>query len=186
METITIFSFLVNVSLFIAKLVVYVLTHSVLILTDSFDSLLNATILCVNHFFPKWAPLVNYAAMGSYRSAYILVSIAALVDQTPLQHAEVLLIAACSFLAGGILLMFAQLLTAEYDNKKMIIIATINDNSSTLGAIISSSIGYSTGEYVKAGVVDNSLNIAVCLFFAILSVFNVYKILLNLKEERDE
>src|SRR3989338_8979833 len=61
----------------------------------------------------------------------------------------------------------------------MVIIATINDNSSTLGAIVSSSVGFGTGDLQLAGIIDNSLNLAICLLFALFSVFKIIQFVIK-------
>lgn len=163
-------SILVNVCLCVAKVIIYVFTQSSLILTDAVDSLLNACVLLLNLYHPGFTPLINYSAIASYRVAYLFVSIDALVKQQLLDAALILLISSCVMLGVGIVLMILQILSSEFSNKKMVVIATINDNSSTLGAIISSSVGYAAGDPKAAGIIDNSLNLAICAFFIFFSV----------------
>lgn len=170
---------MVNIALCVSKVILYVFTQSSLILTDAVDSLLNSAVLTLNLYHPALTPLVNYSAIASYRIAYIFVSIDALVNKSSLEDPEILLIASCSMIGAGILLMVAQVFSKEFSNKKMVIIATINDNSSTLGAIVSSSVGFGTGDLQLAGIIDNSLNLAICLLFALFSVFKIIQFVIK-------
>ena len=177
MNKLLVTSIVVNILLCISKIVVYVITQSSLILTDSFDSLLNASVLLLNLYNPTFTPLVNYSAIASYRTAFIFVSIDALVKQVPLEEPKILLIASCSMVGVGLMLVSAQILSTKVENQKMIIIATINDNSSTVGAIISSSVCLGTGDGRMSGILDNSLNVCICLIFTIFSIFKIVEFL---------
>ena len=179
MSRIIYLSIVVNIALCVSKVILYVFTQSSLILTDAVDSLLNSAVLTLNLYHPALTPLVNYSAIASYRIAYIFVSIDALVNKSSLEDPEILLIASCSMIGAGILLMVAQVFSKEFSNKKMVIIATINDNSSTLGAIVSSSVGFGTGDLQLAGIIDNSLNLAICLLFALFSVFKIIQFVIK-------
>src|SRR3989338_4016160 len=108
MSRIIYLSIVVNIALCVSKVILYVFTQSSLILTDAVDSLLNSAVLTLNLYHPALTPLVNYSAIASYRIAYIFVSIDALVNKSSLEDPEILLIASCSMIGAGILLMVAQ------------------------------------------------------------------------------